>query len=59
MNEWAGSALVGMNSSGLDDETMSARFITYEDAAANMDVLAERLANVLRELGELAAEIPE
>ena len=38
---------------------MSARFITYEDAAANIDVLAERLANVLRELGELPAETQE
>ena len=59
LNEWAGSALVGMNSSGLDDETMSARFITYEEAAANIDPLAERLANVLRELAALPAETQE
>ena len=51
--------LRGMNSGEVVREGLIARSVTHEDAAANIDVLAERLANVLRGLAALPAEAQE
>ena len=57
--EWSRSAVADMNSTDASNNWAIARSITHEDAAANIDVLAERLANVLRELAALPAETQE
>ena len=56
LETWASSALTGMNGSDVSSVGVNAWSITHEEAAANIDVLAERLANVLRELAALPAE---
>ena len=47
---WSRSALSGLNSIDVSNDWAIARSITHEEAADNIDVLAERLESVLREL---------
>ncbi len=56
---WSRSAVADMNSTDVSNNWAIARSITHEEAAANIDVLAERLASVLRELAALPAEAQE
>ena len=54
LENWSRSASNGMYVTDVSSVGVQARSITHEDAAANIDVLAERLANVLRELSALS-----
>ena len=53
LETWASSALAGMNVSDVSSVGVIARSITHAQAAENIDLLCERLANVLRSLSEL------
>ena len=57
LENWAGSALSGMYVTDASSVGVIARSITHEQAAENIDLLCERLANVLKELAGLTAEI--
>lgn len=59
LENWSRSASNGMYVTDVSSVGVMARSITHEDAAANIDVLAERLANVLRELAALPAKAQE
>lgn len=53
LETWASSALAGMNVSDASSVGVIARFITHEQAANNIELLEERLKNVLLSLREL------
>ncbi len=53
LETWASSALAGMNVSDVSSVGVIARSVTHAQAAENIDLLCERLANVLRSLSEL------
>ena len=53
LRDWSHECVSGINSIDVSNDWAIARSITHEEAAANIDVLAERLANILRALKEL------
>ena len=55
LENWSRSASNGLHVTDVSSVGVKARSITHEDAAANIEVLAERLASVLRELAALPA----
>ena len=55
LERWADSFSQGLGAMNVSSAGLNAWAISHQDAAANIDLLAQRLDRVLRELGELEA----